>query len=277
MNNTYFGFFDADSRPDNMFINYILTDEDTPPIYQMLSIYDSNFRNISSINQANSIFQSRWSFYFEFPRLFRNFYKTKSKNFMYLIGHGLFLRWDILDQFPLPEYSVAEDIAYWYRMTLNNIFAKPIPYFDHCSVPRSIFHNIFQTARRFEWEIFFYKEIFKKKLTLKNLWWMLLRYIQLAQRAFAPLLIIWSVMFSLMNGIYIIWITLIICIVLDIYSHLPIYNKFYKGITHKKIYTIFWPLLIKSLIDWVGPIFWIGKFIYQRILGVRSTFYRTPR
>jgi hypothetical protein len=159
LTDAYFAIFDADSRPELEVFDYILNDVSSEMIYQLLSIYSTNYDTVSSINQANSILQTRRTFSFEFPKLLSNFTHQKGTSLMYLIGHGLIIRGDIRKKFPFPENTLAEDIAYGYKMNIQNIFAKPLPFYDYCSVPYNYFHNLCQTARRFQGELGLYKEV----------------------------------------------------------------------------------------------------------------------
>lgn len=179
-NQHFFAIFDADSRPDLIWLEEIIRDAQPEKVYQMVSIYNTNFSSLSCINKANAILQTRRSFYFELQRLSSNYYWDNTKKLMYLVGHGLIINENLIKQHPLPENSITEDILYWYFLFLSKIYAKPLLYFDYCSVPTSLNTNLIQISRRFYWEFeavtwFLLKKnnqfLFLKRLYELLLWW----------------------------------------------------------------------------------------------------------
>ena len=272
--NLYFWIFDADSRPDLWILKYISNDKVKEPIYQMLSVYNTNYYEITNLCKANAILQTRWSFYFEFSRLQQNYERKYWKNLMYLIWHGIFVRWDIIKHELFPENSITEDISYWYKLFLWWIFAKPVPfYYDYCSVPHNVKTNIKQISRRFYWE---FELVFQYILRYKK------QKILFFQRFFE--LIIWWYW----------WITIFIVFFVSFFIHsygLLTLIFFWVLLDFISFYTITYILfknggkaiklylfsIIKNLLDSVPLSFSLVNLMRNYIVWKKKTFNKTAR
>jgi hypothetical protein len=75
----YVATYDADSRPNLKTLLHLaehVNKDDYFPVYQQLSLYFKNFNEIGYINKAVALFQSRWTFSYEFKTYFQ---ELKSK------------------------------------------------------------------------------------------------------------------------------------------------------------------------------------------------------
>lgn len=270
---TYFWVFDADSRPDFWALNYITFDKGREPLYQMLSVYNTNYNRISNICRANAVLQTRRSFYFEYDKLQKNNERGYHKYLMYLIWHWLFIRGDLLWKYLFPENSITEDIVYGYQLCLKWVFAKPLPYYDYCSVPNKLSTNVKQISRRFYGEfeaIWKYisnkdrsKKLFYKRFIQLIFWWywwiiILLAFIMAFIWKFGFVLIILS-FWLLMDGISFIKV-----------MHKMLENK------HNKVIIYFYSIL-KNIIDAVPLTISIYKLIYNCINKRKQEFIKTER
>jgi cellulose synthase/poly-beta-1,6-N-acetylglucosamine synthase-like glycosyltransferase len=163
----YFAVFDADSRPDPRGLAYVLNDDETPGLYQMYSLYTSNVERHGPFHQACALFQSRWSIAFELPVSLRNYQAGQVKALAYLIGHGLFVNFNVFGRFAFPTRSIAEDIALGYRLSFQGYTIKPVPFFDHCGVPETVWGNIAQSSRWFIGELSLFRE-YARSLSWEN-------------------------------------------------------------------------------------------------------------
>ena len=272
--NLYFWIFDADSRPDLWAIKYISNDKIKEPVYQMLSVYNTNYYEIKNLCKANAILQTRWSFYFEFSRLLQNYKKKCWKNLMYLIWHGIFIRWDIIKRELFPENSITEDISYGYKLFLWWIFAKPVPfYYDYCSVPYNIKTNIKQISRRFYWE---FELVFQYILRYKN------SKILFFQRLFE--LIIWwywwitiFIVFFISFFIhsYELLMLVFFWVLLDFISFYTTTNILFKDAW--KAVKLYLFSIIKNLLDSIPLSFSLVNLVRNYIVWKKKVFNKTAR
>ncbi|NOH72653.1 glycosyltransferase family 2 protein [Vibrio pectenicida] len=151
--NSYYAIFDADSRPDFRAFYYIYNDDEKCRIYQMPPMYSSNFEQLNMFSKAAAIFQTRWMLSYELPSLVKNYNAKKSICLSYCIGHGLFIRKDYLERHPFSTETVTEDLHYGYQAVVNRVYAKPVPYFDTCSIALGRKNATRQSARWFSGDL----------------------------------------------------------------------------------------------------------------------------
>lgn len=176
-NNTYFGIYNADSSPNAETLNYIGYDAlqyrqiygQIPEVYQQSSLFTRNFFNVPKgisgyILKSSSIFQTRWTLGNEIPSIRRayDFYqeyrhkelslfdKIFRDKLMYCIGHGLFVRYDILKSIGFfSEKTVNEDIAFGFSLCMRRIPVKPIPVLENTDNPETVHSLITQKGTWF--------------------------------------------------------------------------------------------------------------------------------
>ena len=72
--------------------------------------------------------QNRWSVVYEMGK----YLSDLKLEFKYCIGHGLFIKKKIFDKIGyLSEDEINEDNEFGYRLNINNISIKPIPFMEH--------------------------------------------------------------------------------------------------------------------------------------------------
>jgi len=273
--NTYIGIFDVDSRPNMDVVDYLLKNQKNEPIYQLISVYNNNYDEVSYINKANSIIQTTWSITFEYYSLLVNFINNKRKRVSYLIWHGLFVRLDILKSVKFSSRSLTEDLLFWYKVFVKEIYAKPLPYFDYCSVPNKIVFNIFQTSRWFQWELSSIRALYDLDKTINNIYLVIERMVMLIERLVWPIFVIVSLVTSLfMDYYYAIFFWLILTIHISIYLH--VYSKYYS-LKSGNSFILLIAILIKLSIDWLWPLLGIYSKIVGFFLWKKNVFYRTPK
>ena len=163
---TYFGIYDSDSRPSlNTFMHLAKrTEEKYPYVIQQFSLYLKNYDKIGLFGKAVAIFQTRWTLTHEYySSLLDSAPKTKNKKLLYTIGHGLFIRFDLLKKIKgFPEETSIEDLALGYRLSFLNIKINPLAVFDNCEVPSSFTGFVKQNSMWFSGEGYLLKN--KKKI-----------------------------------------------------------------------------------------------------------------
>lgn len=144
---TYYGVFDADSRPDPRGLDYVAQSLEEEKIYQMLPVYSTNFDELSLFGKASAIFQTRWMMSYELPTLLKNYQMQKVTHLSYCIGHGLFIRQQYFEENIFPVETITEDLMFGYRAVMHSVYAKPVPYFDYCSSVSRFSAGVRQSAR----------------------------------------------------------------------------------------------------------------------------------
>lgn len=275
---TYIAVFDADSKPDYRCFEYIFNDSEIPQGYQMFSIYNEKLGEISLLNQANAVFQTRWSLSFELPQLIETYRKKNFKSLIYTIGHGIFLKSDLFHQFQFPEYALTEDLLLGYEMSLRDIFWKPIPFFDYCSVPDNFFVSIKQSARWFAGELVMYRTFLRyKNKTLKSLFLLIKRYFYLFQWGIGAPLFIFLMVYPLISKFYLLYLIHFFTIILYvIFIHKEAINIMAnKGFNFKK--KIFLFIGIKSLLNFLGPFYGSFRLLLEMLRIKPYGFFKTVR
>lgn len=271
----YIGVFDADSRPDPAGIDFVKNDSKASPlVYQMPSRYDKSWSSLRPMAKASAAFQTRWTLCYEIPGWVRWQSALHTGIVMYLVGHGLFIRFNSRLRF--PEDTVTEDLALGYRLASTNASVKLVPYWDQCSVPPRMATALVQSSRWYSGEMLSYK-IFRNQLTAARLGAVyaakvLLRYIQLACWLLGPLVVASLLLATLITGD--LPGALLLMIGVTLYSfiiYLPM-----KGVldidwrTHALI-----PL--KGLLNCAGPMLAALSLIRARIFHLQIDFVKTER
>jgi len=280
MEKVYLGIFDVDSRPSDSGLDYILRDKSNPELYQMgVLYYNNNPKNV--LANANAIFQTRWTFCYEFPIIISNYTQRKIVNLAYCLGHGLFIRGDYAFHNKFSISTQTEDLAFGYYASFNNIFVKPVPFFDYCSVPNNLKDNIKQSARWFAGELVFYQEFIKTnfKSRLIKMYFCLLmikRYFILMHWIMGPPIYLFIVFYSFYMAknlmFYLIGLFVLTYI---IFPYLLI--KFFLRSKCKRWYNDLTWLMIKSAINWIGPGYAIYRLLIQKMKIKRYDFFKTPK
>lgn len=274
---TYFGIFDCDSKPEKEMFNYSLSDKENPSFYQALPMYSTNFESLNNISKANAIFQTRWLFSYELPRLIKNYQANKIKKLNYFIGHGLFINSKYVfskNKKVFTQKSIAEDLDLGYKNSFEGIVIKPIPYFDYCLVPNETITNIKQTSRWFYGELGLINIFFKRKDKFKFNQSKLLieRMFILLNWLLATPLFVLSLIIILDNQNFILLLLYCISIVSYILFLHKKMNSFFK--IKKKTYFF---LLIKGILNSFGPIIGTYKKLVNILFKKDEKFNKTQR
>lgn len=266
----YIGIFDADSRPDIRGIHYVLYEKNNLPVYQMYSIYSNNYFSVSLINKANAILQTRWSLGYELPN---TLYERKTIN--YIIGHGVFIRYNLLCQYGLfPEYSFAEDIAIGYKLAFNGVKITPVPYFDYCEVPQHIISNIIQTSRWWGGELNIFKEFIKAKHKINYIFPFFKRIIYLSEWLLGSLIVSLLIFYSICSSHFVGMVLLSTGVYLYIYSYKMVIDRIVSFRETKNIIYLF--IIIRSVLSGIGPLLSFFNILIAK-LNDKFYFIKTKR
>jgi glycosyl transferase family 2 len=280
---TYFGIYDVDSRPEREAIETMLHAEEF--IYQQPSIYLENYKRVGSFQKAGALLQTKWELCRNVPALrdYQNrlLQKHKIRSLPCCTGHGLFVRSDILHQpAPFNTETLTEDLELGYRLAFNRVpiaLLKGLDFTEYAPTPLA---TIRQTSRWFSGEANlyrYYKQVPKSwYLTLL----VLKRYYLTFKWAFgAPLIFFALAVLIIRHPASIILICLSICL----YIYMPF--KMLHGFPRWKEYLgnapnffILVPLgTVRPLFNALGPSHYFLSTLLNSLLGKSSTFVRTPK
>lgn len=262
----YFGIFDADSRPDLKAFDYVTMNKLEKDILQMPSKYTENMNHIGLISKANAFFQTRWTFCYEIPNWKKWELNSKKHSMMYLVGHGLFIRSGIGLRF--SENTIAEDIEFGYRASLNDLSLDIIPFFDKCTVPDKYLSTIPQAARWFYGELTM-PRLIKHNLTLKNLVKFIVRYEQILEWAFGFICITIGIIYSIFTK----QILLICIFVISMLIYYIVIVSVIRRIDLELSRISICAYSIKSITNCLGPLLCIAKTLF----GKNNKFNKTKR
>jgi cellulose synthase/poly-beta-1,6-N-acetylglucosamine synthase-like glycosyltransferase len=151
--NTFIAVYDADSRPPRETFTHFAAAAARPSLQlaQQYSLYFGNLPRLSPFLRASAVFQSMWTLGYELPL---SLSPGSLRPLTYCIGHGLFIRRDLLAAAGgFPETFVTEDLALGYQLSLRGLTATPLPSFDVASVPTTARSLFVQSGRWFAGEL----------------------------------------------------------------------------------------------------------------------------
>ena len=207
---------------------------------------------------SNFIWFSSW-----FYQLERLFFKELLWNIEYCMWAGIFIRWSYFLDKLLPTFN--DDIAFWYRLFLENTQKKIIKTFTYVTIPKKSFWNVKQLIPIYK-AVFSYFYIMKQeyKCSIKNFcFWIYIIIKDISD-------IIETLIFLI---IFILKVDLIAFIIIYnvIKSYIIYYlylkqSNIYLNIFNVPIYYIFWKFL--KFISFLYFIFYIIK--YKNIYDIKT-------
>lgn len=146
----YFSVYNADSRPNLNTINSILNiikNQDYPEIIQQYSYAFSNLENLSFIMRGFALYQSN----FEIKYGLVNSLTFPNLLYTYVVGHGLYIRLDILKKIGgFNNKFWCEDIYMSSIIRNRNIKITPVLNLENMETPKNISVLIKQNANWFK-------------------------------------------------------------------------------------------------------------------------------
>jgi cellulose synthase/poly-beta-1,6-N-acetylglucosamine synthase-like glycosyltransferase len=168
---TYVAVYDADSRPDPTTFLYVgVNARDIfekkgvmPPAYQQVALYVRNFSKLPQnlrgmMLKLEALYQCRWSIGYELPNYISQnkmaptsgtstLRQLAAHRLSYLIGHGCFLRADVLRLVGgFPTYSMTEDLSLGNILSFLQTEIVPVPFLDYCEMPDTLGRLIKQSS-----------------------------------------------------------------------------------------------------------------------------------
>ncbi len=123
--------YNIDSQPERKTFKYVLKNTNDDIVLQQVSFFDDKLKGIM---KSAENWQNRWSVVYEMGKYLNDI----KLEFKYCIGHGLFLKKTIFNKIGyFSENEINEDNEFGYRLNINNISIKPIPFMEQADFAKS--------------------------------------------------------------------------------------------------------------------------------------------
>lgn len=263
-NNTYFCVYNADSRPSKdtfKELNNVIMNKNHPEFIQQYSYALSNYSKLNFILKGFAIYQSN----FELKcGLLNSFFNSKILH-KHLVGHGLFIRLDILKKINgFNNYYWCEDIYMTAVANNMNYEIYPLLSLENMETPDKLSKLIKQNSVWFgttSKNIKMYRSVFDEcgKKTLNGYIGMFNELRSAINWLLFPFIMIILFSLSIYYSFYIFLISLFIYnIYVFVYSYTTI--KIINRLNHKKIkysITMFLSTFLATLISNIGPLYYL--------------------
>lgn len=261
--NYYFSVYNADSIPNKDTIKEVLTtinENDNPKVIQQYSVPISNWNELSNLMKGFSIYQSN----FELRYGLINSYFPNKLLYTYVVGHGMYIRVDILKQIGGFETKYwCEDIYMSYVLRNKDISIYPIKTLEIMQSPQYLSILIKQNSVWFKTSfecLKIFKDIFKqnKKINLNSIGWLMQRIRMNITWLGIPIAFLYTLILSIFNKNIIMFclsvLSYFVMIVLEYGSTIKLIEKLTETTFKNKI-KILINTIVATTISNIGPIY----------------------
>ena len=261
--NYYFSVYNADSIPNKDTIKEVLTtinENDNPKVIQQYSVPISNWNDLSNLMKGFSIYQSN----FELRYGLINSYFPNKLLYTYVVGHGMYIRVDILKQMGGFETKYwCEDIYMSYVLRNKDISIYPIKILEIMQSPQYLSILTKQNSVWFKTSfecLKIFKDIFKqnKKINLNSIGWLMQRIRMNITWIGIPIAFLYTLIISIFNKSIIMFclsvLSYFVMIVLEYGSTVKLIEKLTETTFKNKI-KILINTIFATTISNIGPIY----------------------
>lgn len=261
--NYYFSVYNADSIPNKDTIKEVLTtinENDNPKVIQQYSVPISNWNDLSNLMKGFSIYQSN----FELRYGLINSYFPNKLLYTYIVGHGMYIRVDILKQIGGFETKYwCEDIYMSYVLRNKDISIYPIKTLEIMQSPQYLSILTKQNSVWFKTSfecLKIFKDIFKqnKKINLNSIGWLMQRIRMNITWLGIPIAFLYTLILSIFNKNIIMFclsvLSYFVMIVLEYGSTIKLIEKLTETTFKNKI-KILINTIFATTISNIGPIY----------------------
>lgn len=202
--NYYFSVYNADSIPNKGTIKEVIEtieQNDSPKVIQQYSVPMSNWNELSNLMKGFAIYQSNFELRYG---LINSFFPSELL-YTYVVGHGMYIRVDILKQIGGFETKYwCEDIYMSYVLRNKDISIYPIKTLEIMQSPQYLSILTKQNAVWFKTSfecLKMFKDVFKqnKKVNLNGIGWLIQRIRMNITWLGLPLAFLYTVIVSILN------------------------------------------------------------------------------
>lgn len=274
---TYFCVYNADSRPNKKTfesVSNVIYNLNFPKVIQQYSYAFSNLDNLSFMMKGFALYQSN----FEIKNGLLNTLTFSNFLYTYVVGHGLFIRVDLLKELGgFDNKFWCEDIYLSSRLRNKNVKITPILNLESMETPKKLSILIKQNATWFKTANQCIK-IFRANLENDNIisksliFWLFQRFNMNLKWLFYPLFLFLMFVFCFCFKEYILFLFLVCSYLFLQISNYYFTLKFIEKIENIKINNKFLLLCsscISTLISNFGPIY--------SLFNVNMKKYKTER
>lgn len=198
--------YNIDSEPEENTFKYVIDNIDDNSVYQQVSYFDDKNKGIM---QSAENWQNRWSIVYEMGKYLSN----RKIEFKYCIGHGLFMKKKILEKYGyFSEKDINEDNEFGYRLIINKIMIKPIPYLEQADFARNKQIYVKQQSTWVNGPLYAFRYYKNNPKNLKNFIISLLNFKAFLSWLLLPLISYMCVIISLIYNVKIFVIVMLILI-----------------------------------------------------------------
>ena len=261
--NYYFSVYNADSIPNKDTIKEVLTtinENDNPKVIQQYAVPISNWNDLSNLMKGFSIYQSN----FELRYGLINSYFPNKLLYSYVVGHGMYIRVDILKQIGGFETKYwCEDIYMSYVLRNKDISIYPIKTLEIMQSPQYLSILTKQNSVWFKTSfecLKIFKDIFKqnKKINLNSIGWLMQRIRMNITWLGIPIAFLYTLIISIFNKSIIMFclsvLSYFVMIVLEYGSTVKLIEKLTETTFKNKI-KILINTIFATTISNIGPIY----------------------
>lgn len=261
--NYYFSVYNADSIPNKDTIKEVLetiNGNNTPKVIQQYSVPMSNWNELSNLMKGFAIYQSN----FELRYGLINSYFPNKLLYTYVVGHGMYIRVDILKQIGGFETKYwCEDIYMSYVLRNKDISIYPIKTLETMQSPQYLSILTKQNAVWFKTSfecLKIFRDVFKqnKRVNSNSIGWLIQRIRMNITWIGLPLAFLYTIIVSILNkNIIMLCLSILsyfIMIVLEYGSTVKLIEKL-TGIILKNKIKILFSTMVATSISNIGPIY----------------------
>ena len=204
---TIFSIYNIDSRPEEKTFQYVLSNIKEDTVLQQVSYFDDL---LDGIMKSAENWQNRWSITYEMGK----YLNSKKIQFKYCIGHGLFMKKEIIEKVGFfSEQEINEDNEFGYRLNINNISIKPIPFMEQADFAKNKRIYIKQQSTWVNGPLYAFSYYKKNQKSIKNFLLAILNFKAFISWWLFPLVCYIGLLCSIFVNIYLFVLLLILMII----------------------------------------------------------------
>lgn len=261
--NYYFSVYNADSMPNKDTITEVIktiNENDSPKVIQQYSVPMSNWNKLSMLMKGFAIYQSN----FELRYGLINSYFPNKLLYTYVVGHGMYIRVDILKEIGGFETKYwCEDIYMSYVLRNKKISIYPIKTLEIMQSPQYLSILTKQNAVWFKTSFECLKifiDVFKqnRKVNSNSIGWLIQRIRMNITWLCLPIIFLYTIIISILNQnvimLFLSVLSYLVMILLEYGSTVNLIEKLTEKTLKNKIRVLISTIMATTISN-IGPIY----------------------